>query len=105
MLVEEVEKRLATPLDGRPTPGPASGLRSSSSVRLLSSIDVLPEPGLPDARLPGFDAAEGYRLRVVDAKPPIVIVAGNDSRGVLFGVGRLLRELRISSGGSSSRAF
>ncbi len=57
---------------------------------------TLREHSLPDARVIGFDAAEGYRVRVVDAKPPVVMVAGNDSRGVLFGVGRLLRELRIS---------
>jgi len=36
--------------------------------------------------------AEGYRLRV---QPPIVFVIGDDERGVLFGVGRLLRCLRL----------
>jgi hypothetical protein len=41
--------------------------------------------------------AEGYRIHVERSRPS-VIVAGNDSRGVLFGVGRLLRELRTSPG-------
>ncbi len=39
--------------------------------------------------------AEGYRIRA-DGRSGLVVVAGNDARGVLFGVGRLLRELRIS---------
>lgn len=41
----------------------------------------------------GQGAAEGYRLCVEGNR---VIVAGNDARGVLFGIGRLLRELRLA---------
>ena len=41
--------------------------------------------------------AEGYRIRS-EAKGPAVLVAGNDARGVLFGIGRLLRELRTTEG-------
>lgn len=40
---------------------------------------------------------EGYRIRI-EPKGPAVLVAGNDARGVLFGVGRLLRELRTTDG-------
>ncbi|MDA1236650.1 MAG: hypothetical protein O3A53_17835 [Acidobacteria bacterium] len=40
-------------------------------------------------------AAEGYRIRTGNHG---VIVAGNDSRGVLYGVGRLLRNLRMEPG-------
>ena len=40
---------------------------------------------------------EGFRIRT-EAKGPAVLVAGNDARGVLFGVGRLLRELRTTEG-------
>ena len=39
--------------------------------------------------------AEGYRIAV---RGKTVRVAGNDARGVLFGVGRLLRELRMARG-------
>jgi hypothetical protein len=41
--------------------------------------------------------AEGYQIRVEKSgrAAPAVLVAGNDARGVLFGVGRLLRELRL----------
>ncbi len=43
-------------------------------------------------------AAEGYRIRVetTGRAAPAVLVIGNDARGVLFGVGRLLRELRMA---------
>ncbi len=40
---------------------------------------------------------EGYRIRT-ETKAPAVLVAGNDARGVLFGVGRLLRVLRTTEG-------
>ena len=39
--------------------------------------------------------AEGYRIGA-EADGLGVVVAGNDARGVLFGVGRLLRELRMT---------
>ncbi len=43
--------------------------------------------------------AEGYRLKVSKSgQKTAVLVAGNDERGVLFGVGRLLRELRMARG-------
>ena len=48
---------------------------------------------------PGAKTAEGFRIRVTKGKSgPLVFVVGNDSRGVLFGVGRLLRELRMQPG-------
>jgi hypothetical protein len=76
MLTEEVEKR--------------TGIRwpvakSSAGAR----IEVLEQPAAP---------AEGYRIEVRNNS---VRVAGNDARGVLFGVGRLLREMRMERGGVS----
>ncbi|MBZ5590953.1 MAG: glycoside hydrolase family 20 zincin-like fold domain-containing protein [Acidobacteriia bacterium] len=73
MLVEEVEKR--------------TGIRwpvtnSGQGVR----IEVLSQP----ARTP-----EGFRIEVGNAS---VRITGNDARGVLFGVGRLLREMRMEKG-------
>ncbi|HET6324004.1 MAG TPA: hypothetical protein VFG04_04845 [Planctomycetaceae bacterium] len=95
MLIEEVEKRSQvrwTQADVWPEQAAAIVL-----VGPAAFVDTsVQEHGLPDARRSGFDGIEGYRLRVIDAKPPVVVVAGNDSRGVLFGVGRLLRELRIA---------
>jgi hypothetical protein len=45
--------------------------------------------------LTGTGPAEGYQIRT-EPRGPAVLVLGNDSRGVLFGVGRLLRELRTT---------
>jgi hypothetical protein len=43
------------------------------------------------------DAAEGYRVRVkTDGGSSIVFVIGHDAHGVLYGVGHLLRTLRMS---------
>jgi hypothetical protein len=42
---------------------------------------------------------EGYQIRTLHGKGgPVVRVAGNDARGVLFGVGRLLRTLVMEKG-------
>jgi hypothetical protein len=43
---------------------------------------------------------EGYLIQTaaVGTSPPVVAMIGNDERGVLFGVGRLLRELRLEAG-------
>jgi hypothetical protein len=95
MLIEEVEKRsrvrweqtTAWPASAAPRilVGQAEGLR-----RLAAGHG----PGLPDG--PGRGGPEGYRIGVVAGQAvPAVWVAGNDARGVLFGVGRLLRALRL----------
>jgi hypothetical protein len=49
---------------------------------------------------PAVKGAEGFRLLVEKEgrAAPAVFVVGNDARGVLFGIGRLLRELRMSRG-------
>jgi hypothetical protein len=47
-------------------------------------------------RLAAPAGAEGYRIQTETG--PAVLVVGNDPRGVLFGIGRLLRELRMSRG-------
>lgn len=99
LLVEEVEKRTrirwerthAWPADSTPViaVGPAthlSGFAGRYSRRLAS-------PGQKGA-------AEGYRILIekVGRTAPAVFVIGNDARGMLFGVGRLLRELQLSRG-------
>lgn len=76
VLVEEVEKRtgIRWPVERR-----AEGVR----------IEINRRSGGP---------AEGYRIEVRDGS---VRVTGNDARGVLFGAGRLLRELRMERGAVS----
>jgi hypothetical protein len=93
MLVEEVEKRTrlhwpvvhAWPAGPEPViaVGPASTLPSFAS-------------GYAAEFPAGGQKPEGYRLRVkTNGAAPAVFVVGSDARGVLFGVGRLLRNLRM----------
>ena len=47
---------------------------------------------------PAGKEQDGFRIQTVNEAGgvPIVAVVGNDARGLLFGIGRLLRELRIA---------
>src|SRR5262249_9001310 len=70
--------------------GPAHLLRSDTSpVRQL----------IPSSQ-PAREAKEGFQIRTADGDrgAPVVLIIGNDARGVLFGVGRFLRELRMRPG-------
>ena len=71
VLIEEVEKR--------------SGIRWETTSAASVTIEV--------ARANG--PAEGYSIRTTAHG---VTISGNDARGILFGIGRLLRELRIARG-------
>ena len=95
VLVEEVEKRTQIRLPAasawptEPVPviavGPASALKAFAG-RYAATLSA-------DR---GAGGAEGYRIRVLkDGPAPAVMVVGNDPRGVLYGVGRLLRTLRM----------
>jgi hypothetical protein len=95
VLVEEVEKRSGIrwrtahqwPAEGQPVVAVtlASGL---AEFRGRYAGEPAPPSG-----------PEGYRIWTAQTGGgPAVFVAGNDARGVLFGVGRLLRTLRIRKG-------
>lgn len=95
MLVEEIEKRSCVRL-----PTTNAWPKSEAPVILVGNQATLkqwhePRLGglLADLKLPG---PEGYHLFVA-GRPGIraVCVIGQDERGVLFGAGRLLRELRL----------
>jgi hypothetical protein len=105
VLVEEVEKRtqIHLPLqagsgaDAAAKPRIVVGTRDSLKAR----AGEIPG-GLPSVNPPG---AEGYVLRVdASRKPATVFVIGADDRGVLFGVGRLLREAHMGWRGHFSIA-
>src|SRR3989454_7889395 len=98
MLIEEVEKRshirwhevTAWPSSNSPViaVGPKAALDQFAGPHASELLG---------GREPG--GAEGFRLCVKSgAGHPGVFVIGNDARGVLFGVGRLLRELHLQSG-------
>jgi hypothetical protein len=96
VLVEEVAKRTNVelrvstewPIDTSPViaVGPI-GSSSSWAAKGLRNAPPAANPG-----------REGYRLALnkTGRAAPTVLVLGADSRGILFGVGRLLRELRMA---------
>ena len=46
---------------------------------------------------PAGGKAEGYRVKALTGgNAPVIVIAGNDARGVLFGCGRLLREMKMT---------
>ncbi len=94
MLVEEVEKRTtirwqvtnAWPQDGRPV----------VAIGLQDSVQDFAGPWEQTLAKTSQIGAEGYHLQVFsDEQASGVAVVGNDERGVLFGVGRLLRDLHM----------
>jgi hypothetical protein len=97
MLEEEVEKR--TQMRWSETASwPTGGV--VIAIGPISKLGELAGPyGGEFRQSTAAKSAEGYRLCVKTAnQSPAVFVIGNDSRGVLFGVGRLLRELRMARG-------
>jgi hypothetical protein len=93
VLVEEIEKRtqirLQTTAAWPPESaaviavGPAAALKTLAGK--FSSLRAADQA----------EGAEGYRIKVEKRAAPAVFVIGNDERGVLFGVGQLLRALRM----------
>src|SRR5262245_23063473 len=95
MLVEEVESRSMVRWDRAekwPTSkNPIVVVGAADEVRKLLDKRGIRRPG-PAAQ----PKPEGYQIGVAaDGATPVVWVSGNDPRGVVFGVGRLLRELRL----------
>jgi hypothetical protein len=98
MLVDEVAKRTqirwpvveAWPAEGVPVigVGPAAAVEGFAGRHAAALVEGR-----------GETKAEGYRIRTqVGGAAPAVFVVGNDARGVLFGVGRLLRALEMRRG-------
>src|SRR5258708_14411075 len=97
MLVEEVAKRTAVRWrveQSIPTDGSAIILVGQTpQLRNISGA----EPFLSNSASSG--PAEGFSIRVrTDGAASGVTIAGNDSRGVLFGVGHLLRKMHLAIG-------
>lgn len=98
LLIEEVERRTQLRWQRAETWPAASA--ASAAVIAVGTVSRLADFAGPFARrlsaAAGSREAEGYRIRI-EAEGPTraVFVIGNDSRGVLFGVGHLLRTLRL----------
>ena len=99
VLVEEVAKRTNVRL-------PVSTQWPAASVPVIAVGPIGTAQAWAGAGLRGAPAAagkpasEGYRVAVNGSGrgAPTVLVLGADARGVLFGVGRLLREARMTRG-------
>jgi len=98
VLVEEVEKRTGIRLPVA-AQWPA-GTVPAIAVGPLATASSWAGTGLRAAAAAAAPGREGYRVAVNTAgrAAPTVLVLGADARGVLFGVGRLLRELRMTRG-------
>ncbi|MCC6694016.1 MAG: hypothetical protein IT365_00170 [Candidatus Hydrogenedentes bacterium] len=94
MLVDELQKRtLVRWSQAHEWPTGAKAIVAVGPERSIAQFAGPWAPGL--AATPG-KGSEGYRLRTfAEGSVSGVVIVGNDERGVLFGVGRLLRELRI----------
>ena len=98
MLVDEVEKRTRIHWECVTTwptvEVPAIGIGPASALDAFAGkyADELSTDG-------EASASEGYRIRIKnDGNASVVFVVGNDARGVLFGIGHLLRTLRMRRG-------
>lgn len=95
MLADEAEKR--TQLRWKLSENWPADPMPVIAVGQVTALQNLSNPS--GAKFTGSDAkphAEGYQIETVRGKEAAVVwVAGNDARGVLFGVGHLLRTLRM----------
>jgi hypothetical protein len=95
MLLEEVGRRSGVRWEVTPTvPDDAPVIAVGQGPALRAKA---PRFGGWLARGPVPGGAEGYRI-LTEGEDRAVLVVGNDPRGVLFGIGRLLRELRMTRG-------
>jgi hypothetical protein len=99
MLQDEVEKRTQLRLrctekwpSGDASGGPPTAVIAVGQAKALPGLFPSPAGKYKSPRpLP-----EGYQIEVDASKAaPVVSVSGNDPRGVLFGIGHLLRTLRM----------
>src|SRR5438093_13597255 len=96
MLVEEVQKRtqIRWPIE---TSWPQSAPAVVAIGRQGANLEWPDQYRKELRQSPSANAAEGFQIQsVVNNVPPAVLVLGNDARGELFGVGRLLRALHLT---------
>ena len=102
VLTEEIEKRteVRLPVVSAWPARPATAI-VVGSAETLRKFDAALAQDLAGRKPPG---REGYRLRAMPkGRVPGVGVLGSDERGVLFGVGGLLRSLRMTQGSVAIR--
>lgn len=96
LLLDEIEKR--TLIRWEVTNEWPSGSGPVVAVGPRDKVEGFAGPHAQTVRSrPAFTAAEGFEIFTLNAQggSPAVFVLGNDARGVLYGCGRLLRELTM----------
>ena len=88
MLIEEVERRTQVRWATVSTPPP----NSRAVIAVGQAASLRPLLGARMDRLPASGGKEGYRIATAGSA---VFAVGNDERGTLFAIGRLLRLLRM----------
>lgn len=102
MLIEEVERRTQVRLSRASsfpsdTVNPVIAVGPASEVKSFTGNYA--SRFATEGSIGGSNDREGYRIRVEQGRSaPAVFVVGSDARGVLFGVGHLLRTLQMSKG-------
>jgi len=98
MLVEEVEKRTLVSWPELNTwPASNAPVIVVGTIPALEHLAQLPKRTAQETA--NARAPEGYQISVGSVgSNSVVYIMGNDARGVLFGVGRLLRELELRRG-------
>ncbi|WP_080055492.1 hypothetical protein [Spirosoma aerolatum] len=97
VLQQEIRKRsgIQLPVTNR---FPASAMpQPLIGIALENNLDKLPKPFQTLVRDMPATQQEGFKLVTVESANTILIV-GHDARGLLYGVGRLLRKLNIRPG-------
>lgn len=94
MLADEIEKRTYVRLPiAHEWPGDAASVVAVGTNKYLYPFFR----GRLDRQVAALPTTpESYVVKLLDSSPATVVAVGADSRGTLFGVGRLLRELRMT---------
>ena len=98
ILSEEVHKRSGCvwPISTNPENSSGARIFLASKVNLPAWSSLIPESLLGEAAL---NKAEGFCVHVqVSSGPPQIWILGSDARGVMFGVGQLLRQMELLAG-------
>jgi len=95
VLIEEVEKRTGIKLVK--TEIWPEDSKSVIAVGLLTQIDRFAMPYVEEIKNVKIEGSEGFYLRVFGQTDKSVIIAGQDERGILYGIGYLLRKMSLTN--------
>jgi len=98
VLVEEIEKRTGITLRRVKQWSKVEAGKAVIAVGLEAKIDEFTGPFCPQAKRMHIPGKEGFALLVESSPRRAAVVVGKDSRGLLYGIGRLLRKMYLTEG-------